>query len=68
MLLSIVRRCGVREMIAFALGAIIGDIKRFADPRKLVKYVGLNPAFDDSGEGQWKGGIGAMGARICVVC
>jgi hypothetical protein len=48
-------------MVAFSLGAIIGDISRFASPRKLVKYFGLNPAFDDSGEGQWQGGIGGHG-------
>ena len=61
LLLSMVRLCGVRDQVAFALGAIIGDIKRFANPRKLVKYIGLNPAFDDSGEGQWSGGIGGHG-------
>jgi transposase len=60
-LLSLVRLCGVRDLVAFALGAIIGDIKRFENPRKLVKYVGLNPAFDDSGEGEWSGGIGGHG-------
>jgi transposase len=58
LLLSLVRLCGVRDLIAFALGAIIGDIKRFATPQKLVKYIGLNPAFDHSGQGQWSGGIG----------
>jgi transposase len=63
MLLSIVRLCGVREMVAFALGAFIGDINRFSDPKKLVKYIGLNPAFDDSGEGQWSGGIGGHGRK-----
>lgn len=62
-LLSIVRLCGVRDMIAFALGAFIGDIKRFAEPKKLVKYIGLNPAFDDSGEGEWRGGIGGHGRK-----
>lgn len=62
-LLSIVRLCGVREMVAFALGAIIGDIHRFAEPRKLVKYIGLNPAFDDSGEGKWSGGIAGHGRK-----
>jgi transposase len=62
-LLSIVRLCGVRDMVAFALGAIIGDIKRFAHPKKLVKYIGLNPAFDESGEGRWKGGIGGHGRK-----
>jgi transposase len=63
-LLSIVRLCGVREIVAFALGAFIGDIKRFADPKKLVKYVGLNPAFDDSGESEWSGGIGGHGHKL----
>src|SRR6185369_8328681 len=62
-LLSIVRLCGVREMVAFALGAFVGDVKRFAHPKKLVKYVGLNPAFDDSGETQWSGGIGGHGNK-----
>ncbi len=51
----------MREIVAFAVGAFVGDIQRFADPKKLVKYVGLNPAFDDSGEGQWSGGIGGHG-------
>jgi transposase len=62
-LLAIVRLCGVREMVAFALGAFIGDIKRFSEPKKLVKYVGLNPAFDDSGETEWSGGVGGHGNR-----
>ena len=62
-LLSLVRLCGVREMVAFALGAIIGDIHRFASPKKLVKYIGLNPAFDDSGEGKWSGGIAGHGRK-----
>lgn len=62
-LLSLVRLCGVREMIAFALGAFIGDIRRFENPKKLVKYVGLNPAFDDSGKGEWSGGIGGHGHK-----
>jgi len=62
-LLSIVRLCGVREMVAFALGALVGDIQRFAGPKKLVKYIGLNPAFDDSGAEQWRGGIGGHGRK-----
>jgi len=62
-LLSLVRLCGIRELVAFALGAIIGDIQRFAEPRKLVKYIGLNPAFDDSGQGKWSGGIGGHGRK-----
>jgi len=63
-LLSLVRLCGVREVVAFALGAFVGDIQRFANPKKLVKYVGLNPAFDDSGESNWSGGIGGHGHKL----
>jgi transposase len=63
LLLSIVRLCGVRDLVAFALGAIIGDITRFASPAKLVKYVGLDPALDQSGEGKWEGGIGRHGRK-----
>jgi transposase len=62
-LLSIVRLCGVRELIAFALVAFIGDIHRFGSPKKLVKYLGLDPAFDDSGEREWHGGIGGHGRK-----
>jgi transposase len=62
-LLQLVRLCGVREMVAFALGAFIGDIHRFDHPKKLVKYVGLNPAFDDSGDSKWSGGIGGHGNK-----
>jgi hypothetical protein len=63
LLLSLTRLCGVRDITAFALGAIIGDIHRFSEPKKLVKYVGLDPAFDDSGENTWSGGIGGHGRR-----
>lgn len=63
LLLSMVRLCGVREITAFALGAFIGDIQRFANPRKLVKYIGLHPAFDHSGNGGWDGGIGGHGHK-----
>src|SRR6516162_1144438 len=63
LLLSLVRLCGVRDVVAFALGAIIGDIRRFASPAKLVKYVGLDPALDESGEGRWEGGIGRHGRK-----
>jgi transposase len=63
LLLSLVRLGGIREVVAFALGAIIGDPQRFTHPKKLVKYVGLNPAFDDSGNSEWRGGIGGHGRK-----
>lgn len=63
-LLALVRLTGVRDLIAFAMGAFIGDIHRFLSPKKLVKYVGLNPAFDDSGANQWSGGVGGHGHKL----
>ena len=63
LLLSLMRLCGVREIVAFSLGAIIGDIHRFSTPKKLVNYVGLSPAFDDSGEHTWSGGVGRHGRK-----
>ena len=62
-LLVLTRVCGVREIVAFALGSFIGDINRFAKPGSLVKYIGLNPAFDDSGKEKWSGGIGGHGHK-----
>jgi transposase len=63
LLLSLTRLTGVREIVAYSIGAIIGDINRFASPKKLVAYIGLNPAFDKSGEGEWNGGIKGHGRR-----
>jgi hypothetical protein len=47
---------------AFALLAIIGDIKRFSTHKQLVSYVGLNPGLIESGNGKSnKVGIGGRG-------
>lgn len=62
-LLSLTRLPGVRDIVAFAIGAIVGNIKRFENPKKLVKYIGLDPAFDDSGNEEWSGGIGGHGRK-----
>ena len=49
---------------AFALVAVIGDISRFANPRKLVAYLGLNPGQRESGSHKRiKVGIGRRGRR-----
>ena len=50
-LLRQVRLLGVRHIIAFAVAAVVGDIARFANPKKLVAYLGLAPTVDQSGNG-----------------
>jgi transposase len=42
---------GVNLIVAAGLVAAIGDIRRFAEPQKLVSYVGLNPRVRQSGLG-----------------
>lgn len=49
-LLQLMRLLGVRHIVAFAIAAVVGDITRFANPKKLVAYLGLTPSVDDSGE------------------
>jgi transposase len=62
-LLSLTRLCGIRDITAYAIGAVIGDIKRFQRPKSLVNYLGLHPCFDDSGNERWSGGVGGHGRK-----
>lgn len=48
-LLRLTRLCGINLVSLYGLIASIGDIKRFATPRKLSAYFGLNPSVDQSG-------------------
>jgi transposase len=50
---------------AFALLAVIGDVRHFQDPEKLVAYVGLNPGQHESGRGKSiKLGVGKWGRSM----
>lgn len=49
-LLALMRLLGVRHIIAFAIAAVVGDIGRFANPKKLVAYLGLAPSVETSGD------------------
>jgi transposase len=51
-LLRLLRLLGVRHIIAFAIGAVVGDVARFANPKKLVAYLGLTPTVERSGSDQ----------------
>jgi len=62
LMLSCMKLLGIGRINAFALLAIIGDVKRFATPRKLVAYLGLNPGLKESGHGKsQKVGMGKRG-------
>jgi transposase len=46
---------GIGPILAYTIAAEIGDISRFASPRKLVGYTGLCPRVDQSGERDRRG-------------
>lgn len=48
---------GVRDVVAFALVAIIGDISRFRNPKALCAYIGLVAGRKDSGKTERKLGL-----------
>lgn len=56
-MLHLVRLTGIRDIIAFALTAFVGDIARFRTPKNLVGYIGLNPRVSISGK---SGGTGSL--------
>ena len=53
-LLRLTRLCGIGAVTCFGLVAAVGDVSRFAQSKKLVAYLGLNPSVCQSGE--WEGG------------
>ena len=62
LMLRCMKLLGIGMLNAFALLAIIGDVRRFEEPSKLVAYIGLNPGQRHSGEGKKiKLGVGRRG-------
>jgi transposase len=60
-------RClrGVDTLTALTLAVEIGDARRFASPRQLMAYVGLNVSEYSSGGSQRRGGITKAGNSRC---
>lgn len=54
---------GVGPLIAYALCAFIGDIRRFSTSSQLVAYAGLNPSIAQSGKSQGRGGLSRHGRK-----
>lgn len=62
LMLRCMKLLGIGQINAFALVAVIGDVRRFENPGKLVAYIGLNPGQRESGRGKHiKLGIGKRG-------
>jgi len=54
---------GVGELLGLTLASEIGDVARFATPRKLVGYAGLAPRVHQSGERSHAGALSKAGSR-----
>lgn len=52
LMLRCMKLLGIGTINAFAILAVVGDVKRFARPEKLVAYLGLNPGQRESGKGK----------------
>jgi transposase len=62
LMLRCMKLLGIGRINAFALLAIIGDVRRFERAEKLVAYLGLNPGQRESGHGKRiKLGVGRRG-------
>jgi transposase len=54
---------GIGWVLGYTIAAEIGDIARFASPKKLTGYTGLCPKVDQSGESDWRGPLAKNGPR-----
>ena len=62
LMLRCMKLLGIGVINAFALLAVIGEVRRFERPEKLVAYIGLNPGQRQSGHGKnIKLGVGKRG-------
>jgi transposase len=55
---------GVGRIVGLAFALIIGPVDRFANSKKLVSYLGLNPSEHSSGGRQRLGAISKQGNRL----
>ncbi len=62
-MLKLIRLFGISLITAYAVVAIVGDISRFRNPKKLVAYIGLQPRVHYSGNGGHTGSITHTGRR-----
>lgn len=54
---------GVAWVLGFTIASEIGDVTRFASPKKLVGYTGLCPRVYQSGDQDWRGPLAKNGPK-----
>ena len=54
---------GVGDLLGLTIATEIGDVSRFATPRKRIAYAGLAPKVDQSGDRSRTGALSKAGSR-----
>jgi transposase len=54
---------GIALLLGFTIASELGEIERFASPKKLTAYTGLCPRVEQSGERDWRGRLKKNGPR-----
>jgi transposase len=54
---------GVGDLLGLTIASEIGDVARFASPRKLIGYAGLAPKINQSGDRSRTGALSKAGSR-----
>jgi transposase len=54
---------GIGDLLGLTLASEIGDVARFASPRKLIGYAGLAPKINQSGDRSRTGALSKAGSR-----
>jgi len=63
-MIRVMQSPGVGVITAFALVAFVEDVHRFATPKKLVAYIGVNPSVNASGEDGGRSDMPTFGNRM----
>lgn len=56
-LLRLTRLCGISLITLYGMVAAVGEVRRFAQSKKLVAYLGLNPSVSQSGNFEGGGAL-----------
>ena len=54
---------GIGDLLGLTLASEIGEVSRFASPRKLIGYAGLSPKINQSGDRSRTGALSKAGSR-----
>ena len=67
-LLRLTRLCGISLVTLYGVVSAVGEVRRFAQSKKLVAYLGLNPSVSQSGHFEGSEALNAVAEERCARC